>query len=172
MPERDAASNSAPRWEYLLAHHTPERYHRTLRIDLGSRPLHVCARCTGQAVGFFGFLGALLSVPVLIGAIQAPVVLVAFALLPAPSALDWIRQSTRRHESTNRLRIATGALLGVAFGGLVALLASGELLFFLGGVGILGVYFAGLLVALRSGDAWRRVLNEHFPDLELPPEKE
>lgn len=164
------ASTLEPRWAYLLAHHAPERYRRTFAVSVRSRTLHLCARCSGQLLGFGALLAVFFGVPVASSSLSVPWVLVAFASLPAPAAFDWLLQSTGRRESTNGIRFVTGTLLGVAFGGLIALLISRDWVYFLGGVLVLAGYFLGLLTALRYTGAWRRVLQEHFPDIALPPE--
>ncbi len=164
------ASTVEPRWAYLLAHHAPERYRRTFAVRFRTRTLHLCSRCSGQLLGFVALLTVLFAVPGAASSLTVPWVLVAFASLPAPSAIDWLLQSTGRHESTNAVRLVTGALLGAAFGGLIALLVARDWVYLLGGVAVLAGYFGGLLVTLRYTGAWRRVLQEHFPDLALPPE--
>src|SRR5439155_24254598 len=35
-----------PRWEFLVSHHLPARFGRTLRLAVGRRTLHLCARRT------------------------------------------------------------------------------------------------------------------------------
>lgn len=160
----------APRWEYLVAHHSPDRYRRTLRLSFHGRSIHLCARCSGQLLGFLGVLGTVFALAVLRAGVASPLALAAFALAPCPAAVDWFLQSTKARESTNPVRVTTGALLGAAFGGLLALPLSGQWLYFWGGCAVLFAYVFGIAAALRYRGAWRRVLEEHFPGLELPPD--
>lgn len=87
----------------LLAH----QHWITLRI--AGRQLRLCARCTGYALGLAA--PALLRAdPAALGPAAAP----ATALLAAPLALDWVTQKWGLRQSTNPLRLATGALAGLA----------------------------------------------------------
>ncbi len=92
----------------LLAH----RHWITLRI-LGGE-LRLCARCSGYALGlialtayraifglqFFDYLGS-------------PLQFLLCYLTVAPLALDWVTQSWGWRESSNRLRLVTGTILGI-----------------------------------------------------------
>ena len=158
-----------PAWEYLLSHHLPARYSRTLVLPLGARRVRLCARCTGQAVGLLVGLCALLLSSVLLHAISGSVAYVGIGLLPAPAAVDWYLQSVGRRESTNGIRLLTGALLGGALGIELVLLASLRLIPSLLGALLLFAYLLGILALLIVRGGWRRVIREHFPDIELPP---
>lgn len=160
----------APRWEYLVAHHTPNRFGRTLLVRVRDVEIHLCARCSGQLIGFLALGSLTLAFAAVRMGIATPAALAAFALAPAPAAVDWFRQAANDRESTNRIRVATGALLGAAFAGLVALPLTGHWLYFWGGCALLFAYVLGIAAALRYQGAWRRVLEEHFPGLELPPD--
>ena len=89
------------------------------------------------------------------------------SLLPLLAAWDWTSQSLGRRESTNSLRLLSGVLLGIAFIDLLGLLVFRQFEMFLGGVLILALYFAGIAILLRVTGAWRRVLEEHFPGIDL-----
>ncbi len=152
-----------PAWEYLIAHHLPARYGRTLTLRIGSRAYHFCARCTGQGIGFLLVLTLFLASPAFGTVASAPFALVVFGLLPSPALADWLWQSARSHESNNPVRVASGALLGAAFGGLVGYGLSGRWWLFGGSFALLGLYLAlATLVLYRSG-TMERVVAEHFP---------
>ena len=156
-------------WEYLVSHHLPSRFSRTLRVRFGSRIIHFCARCSGQGLGVLVWLAVLFGslathVPLFDARVQAPV-----ALLPLVPAWDWVTQSVGRRESRNSVRIASGLLLGFAFADLLATIVSRHWILFVGGVLILTAYVVALTVILRLTGAWRHVLVEHFPGIGLGP---
>jgi len=155
--------------EYLLSHHAPDRWNRTIPVRLGSRNLHCCARCTGQVLGAIVWL-ALFLVGGLSGSplfsIRTQAVLTLFPLLASG---DWVSQSMGRRESSNLLRVLSGALLGFALVNALGLLLTGQLSIFLGQALVAGAYLGALLLALWVTGAWRRVLVEHFPGIPLPP---
>ena len=154
--------------EYLIAHHTPDRYSRTIVVRVRRRPYHLCARCSGQVVGFALYLAVFFVVPGGASFLLVPAALLSVALFPIPAAVDWITQALGRRESTNGLRFASGGLLGAAFAGLLALLITERWELLLGGLLLLATYLAALLVVLRVTGGWHRVLREHFPDA-IPP---
>ena len=156
--------------EYLIAHHTPERYSRTLVVRARRRTYHFCARCSGQLFGFALYLALFFAVPGGSSLLLAPVPLLSVALFPMPAAGDWITQALGRRESTNPLRVASGGLLGAAFAGVLALLLTERWKLFFGGLLLLASYVTGLLLVLWLTGGWRRVLREHFPDAMPPPE--
>lgn len=163
MPAAPSLPPAPPDWEILLAHHGPERYHRTYRVPWRNSSLHLCARCTGELFGtvaFLALLGAALAhlLPLFDPPFQLP-----FALAPLPAALDWVTQSIGTRESTNPLRIVSGALLGAAFADLLALAFTGQWLLFLGALGVIAAYIGGIGFILYRTGSWRRVLEEHFP---------
>lgn len=158
-----------PGWEYLVSHHLPSRFNRTLRVRLGGRTVHLCARCSGQGLGVLAWLVVLLAclaghLPLF--AVRVQCVVAFFPLLPA---WDWVTQSAGRRESNNSLRLVSGTLLGFAFTDLVATLLLGRWTLFIGGVLILAAYLVALMAILRWSGAWRRVLQEHFPGVDLGP---
>ena len=158
-----------PPWEYLLAHHGPGRYDRTLRLPFGRRRVHLCARCTGQGLGVVAFL---VGAAVLIAGgrpLFEPSFQLLIALAPLPAAIDWLSQSMGRRESTTSVRVVTGMLLGFAFADLVALPIVRPWWWFAIGIGIFALYAIALLSALLASGAWRAVLREHFPEAVVPP---
>jgi uncharacterized membrane protein len=152
-----------PEWEYLVAHHFPDRYGRTLEVRLGERAVHFCARCSGELVGFVTFLVLFIGSARFAGDVSTPLGGVLLGLCPTPAAVDWLTQTVRRRESGNRLRLVSGTLLGVALGGLVAFGWTHRWPEFVGGVLVFVAYIATAMVVLDRTGAWRRVLAEHFP---------
>jgi uncharacterized membrane protein len=159
-------AKKTPDWELLLAHHFPGRYARTFAVPWRSRTIHLCARCTGQLAGFCGFvLTYFLSPPFPFG-LFAPVTQLAIAFAPLAAAIDWLTQTLGRQESTNVRRVASGALLGVAWGDAAALLLTGRWIL-LAGVGVVaGIYVVTVFLVLLLSGGWRRALDEHFPGWE------
>lgn len=155
--------SASPDWEILISHHLPHRYDRTFALPGRARAIHVCARCTGQLLGLVAFailylLRADLPVPLFV-----PTTQLLFALAPLPAAIDWLAQSAGRRESSNPVRVITGAFLGVAFADAVALLLTENWLLFAGAVLVFALYVATILSILKVTGAWRRVVEEHFP---------
>jgi uncharacterized membrane protein len=161
---------SEPRpWEYLLSHHFPDRYDRTLRLPIGRSGLRVCARCTAQGVGLIAFaLGAALAVPAGL-AFFSPGVQLAIALAPLPAAADWTTQAMRRRESTTPLRFVTGLLLGFAFGDLLTLPFVRPWWWFALGLVFVAAYMGVILATLVGTGTWKSVVEEHFPGIVAVP---
>jgi uncharacterized membrane protein len=157
-------------WEYLLAHHTPARYSRTLTVPVRSRAVHLCARCTGQLIGLLAFFYCYLRVDGIGAGLGSPALLLGIAALPAPAALDWILQALGRRESNNTTRLITGFALGIAVGVVIALLLRREWLYLVASLAVIFAYFVALVETLRRTGAWRHVLEEHFPGIEIPAE--
>lgn len=154
-----------PEWEYLLSHHGPARYRRTLRVRLGRSQVHVCSRCTGQLLGGLTAAAVLLLVSGAPALVFSPGVLIVVALLPAPATYDWLSQTIRGRESTNARRVASGSALGFSWVVLLALLLSRHWTLFLGGIGIAAGYALVVGLALRISGAWIRVIHDHFPGI-------
>jgi len=91
----------------LLAHN----HWFTLNL-LGYR-LRLCARCSGYLLGFTApfLFPSHLSDP--LGLMGSQVQWLVFFLLALPLVLDWVTQSWGLRESSNRVRLATGVLLGM-----------------------------------------------------------
>jgi uncharacterized membrane protein len=98
------------KWRLLfrtLCHGKPERC-----LYLFQVPMPICARCTGI---YAGVLGGLMLFRLMPWLREKTMRVVAFAAL-VPLGLDGLTQLTGLRESTNPLRIATGAIAGLAFG--------------------------------------------------------
>ena len=163
------AGPDPPAWEYLLSHHLPDRYRRTLRVRVGGRLVHLCARCTGQVLGLTAWFVVFVTVRPASVALFAWPAEVVCAVLPAAAAGDWLLQSLDRRESTNGRRLVTGAMLGAALANLLALAVTGRIELFLVGLGVLAGYVVTLAAILRWTGAWRSVLEQHFPGIDLGP---
>jgi len=150
-------------WEYLIAHHFPGRYCRTLTVPVGARTLHFCARCTGELIGFVVVLVVFLVIPSFGAATSTPLAGVILGLCPSLAMADWLSQTVRSRESNNALRVTSGFLVGVAFAGLVGYAVSQRWLFFGLGVVVLSTYLAVAAFVLYRTGAWRKVVAEHFP---------
>jgi uncharacterized membrane protein len=97
----------------VLAHHRLEDRDRCLHLPLGARRLALCARCVGL---YPTILAALL-----VQAIARPPILAAvdwWLCLSGifPALLDWGLTWLGRRRGTNRMRVATGVLLGISLG--------------------------------------------------------
>ena len=92
----------------LLAH----RHWITLRV-LG-REVRLCARCSGYAIGFLilTVFQSLFGLPVF-HSLSVYLQILLCLLTVAPLALDWLTQSWGWRESSNGLRLLTGAILGM-----------------------------------------------------------
>lgn len=106
-----AIGAGGPEWLRLpfrfLCHGLPER-----SLLLGGVPMPVCARCTGIYAGVLAGLAAFPLIPMLKERLMR---MIAFAAA-TPLAIDGLTQLVGLRESTNPLRIVTGAIAGVAFG--------------------------------------------------------
>ena len=158
-------TSDVPAWEYLLSHHLPARFNRTIAIRGRRRTYHVCARCTGQLIGLCGWL---LTFGVL-GAMRLSIfddrVQLLFAFLPLPAALDWFTQAAGHRESRNSLRVVSGVLLGAGFTDLIASVVLVHWTIVLAGLFVLLLYIVALMVSLRLSGAWRKVIADHFPGI-------
>lgn len=164
-------SENPPAWEYVLSHHTPEHWDRTLRLTTRRSTWHFCARCTGQLAGFGGWL-ALARLQSVLPLARLPLpALAVVAALPLLAGWDWVTQSMGRRESTNALRFASGLLLGVGFAVVVELLLTARWEWFLGSVAVLALYLGVVLLILWRSGAWVRVVEQHFPGTEITPPK-
>lgn len=154
--------------DFVLSHHVPSRYSRTLAVRIGTRVVRLCSRCTGQLLGAGVYLTVLLSGAAAVGAILAPQIQLIWVVAPLPAAVDWLGQAVRGWESTNVRRVLTGALLGATLLDVALLLATRAWLDLAVAVAVfLGYAFAIAAVLFATG-AWRKVLEEHLPGIELP----
>jgi uncharacterized membrane protein len=163
VPPGQPTNPTAPDWEYLIAHHFPNRYSRTLEIRPRGRAYHFCARCSGELLGFVAFFAVFLLLPEFAALRASPIVALILGICPVVAFVDWLTQTLRARESTNALRVASGALLGAAFGGLVAYGLTAHWLLFGLGLTVAGFYLATAMVVLYRTGAWNRVIAEHFP---------
>lgn len=91
----------------LLCHGKPERC-----LELFGIAMPICARCTGIYLGMLAGLAAFVVLPLLRERVMRRF---AYAAV-VPLAVDGLTQLTGLRESTNTLRMLTGALAGLAFG--------------------------------------------------------
>jgi uncharacterized membrane protein len=163
MPTEPSNALRPADWEYLIAHHFPDRYGRTLALRIGERTFHFCARCTGELFGFLAILTVFVTVPWFGAGVSTPLGGVILGSCPSVAMIDWLTQTVRSRESSNALRVVSGFLLGVAFGGLIAFGISRDWLFFALGLAVLGGYLTGAALVLYRTGTWRRVVADHFP---------
>ncbi|MFX0097755.1 MAG: DUF2085 domain-containing protein [Candidatus Hodarchaeota archaeon] len=100
-------------WLVFFAHHTPDKFHRCLRIQIRGRKLYLCARCTGMLSGIYAAVFLLPLLQSLVSPITAWIMLIAF---PLPAIVDWLSQYGGKRESNNRIRVVSGFLLGSSIG--------------------------------------------------------
>jgi hypothetical protein len=86
-----------------------------------------------------------------------------FALGPLAAAADWVTQTLGHRESTNSVRVLSGALLGFSVTDVTALILSERWELFAGAVLVFAVYLSAIFILLKVTGAWRKVLEEHFP---------
>lgn len=72
----------------------------------------ICARCTAIYIGLFAGLAAFFLMPW----IEERLLRIAMYFAAAPLVIDGVTQAVRLRESTNTLRLVTGALASFAFG--------------------------------------------------------
>jgi uncharacterized membrane protein len=155
-----------PSWEILVSHHLPARYDRTLCLSWRRGRLHLCARCTGQLLGVALYLALFLESARQGWPLFSPPTQIAFAVAPAPAAIDWLSQSLGARESANWIRVPTGTLLGMAATDALALLLTERWMSAIA-MGLVAAAYAGIiLILLRITGGWRRVVEEHFPGIE------
>lgn len=159
-PEGDAGFSD---WQYLIAHHLPDRYDRTLTLRIRRQSYHFCARCTGELFGFIAMVTAFLGIPPFGNLVSTPMAGLLLGLCPSPALVDWLTQTVGSRDSNNLLRVASGALLGVSAGGLIAYGVTHRWLFLGSGVAVLGSYLTVAVVVLYRTGAWRKVVAAHFP---------
>ena len=160
-PTRSESDRSSPYW---LSHHRPERYPRTFGLRWGKRRIHLCARCTGTVLGLaaFALVAGVFLRPVL-GILWEDPVQLLFAAAPVLAVWDWGTQSLGRRESTNALRAASGVLLGLSYGDVLALLVTGHWLDLGIALGFLAAYTAALVTTFARFGVIERVVEEHLP---------
>lgn len=108
--ERELRRGLAHTRRYLLSHHEPDEYHRCHRLSVDGRTVYVCARCSGVYPGILAGLA-------LVGTGTAPATWPWLAVVgPAPALVDWAVTTLTDRRGSNRVRTATGALLGTGYG--------------------------------------------------------
>ena len=126
----------------LLAHHRADELHRTIRLQLGHRILHLCARGTGRYSGLVAafIMNFFLEIPIWLYP-------VSFVFFPLPSTIDWATQKIGLRESSNSIRVSTGLLIGVSQGLLIISFLKGLKQTTQFGVGVLMIYFLCFCIA-------------------------
>lgn len=155
MQDQRAGNPPPPRPGYvrfLLSHHLPEQYDRTLCLRLGTSQLRICTRCTGLIAGLLA--GVALLPPVMHDQtiVQLPSVQLAIAILPSLAVFDWATQyAPVPRDSTTMRRLATGILPGLALWDLVSLVREGLWLEWEVGIVVMSAYLLFVsLLASRS----------------------
>ncbi|HUR79533.1 MAG TPA: DUF2085 domain-containing protein [Thermoanaerobaculia bacterium] len=104
------AHGASMKWRLLfrlMCHGIPSRC-----LEWHGVPMPLCARCVGIYAGMLLGIVAFWAIPLL-----REKVMRAFAIACVlPLAIDGLTQLTGLRESTNPLRLATGAIAGLAFG--------------------------------------------------------
>ncbi|MDE1819543.1 MAG: DUF2085 domain-containing protein [Euryarchaeota archaeon] len=150
---------------FILSHHRPERYPRTLCVPGTSCSVRLCARCFGAALGLLLFAGLWFLASSQGFPSLAPRVQVFAALAPLWAAGDWTRQSLGNYESRNSVRVASGTLLGLAYADAAALLLTAHWLYAAIAAGVLGVYVLAIVLVLHRKGRLEQVVAEHLPGL-------
>ena len=104
------AQGASSQWRLLfrlMCHGLPRR-----SLELFGTPMPLCARCVGIYAGMLAGILVFWAVPLLRERVMRGF---AFAAV-TPLAIDGLTQLTGLRESTNPLRLATGAIAGIAFG--------------------------------------------------------
>jgi uncharacterized membrane protein len=104
------AGGASERWRLLfriMCHGLAER-----SLELFGTPMPLCARCVGIYAGMLAGILLFRAVPLLRERVMRIVAIVAVT----PLAIDGLTQLAGLRESTNPLRLATGAIAGIAFG--------------------------------------------------------
>lgn len=158
------------RWEFLLSHHLPAQYARTLPVPGTRGRRRLCARCTGQGLGVAAYAALVLTATLPLAFVLQPPFQLVWVVAPLPAAVDWSLQAIRGRESTNLRRLISGALLGAAFLDVLLLLLTRTWLGVAAAVVVFLAYALGIAALLFASGAWRRVLEEHLPGIVLPPE--
>ena len=138
-----------PLWFYVLSHHTRDALHRTIHVQVGSREIYLCTRCTAKYLGLIMvFVGNMVWYPVFLGLQSSPPVLILGSFLPLPVFLAWFHQKLTGKNNSTPLRVVTGLLMGWAEGFLAASLVFGPLPLLLYWVGVFAAYGIATFVIL------------------------
>jgi uncharacterized membrane protein len=104
------SEGASQQWRLLfriMCHGMAER-----SLTLFGAPMPICARCVGIYAGMLVGIVAFWAVPLL----RERVMRIFAMACVAPLAIDGLTQLAGLRESTNPLRLATGAVAGMAFG--------------------------------------------------------
>ncbi|OQA45496.1 MAG: hypothetical protein BWY47_02051 [Bacteroidetes bacterium ADurb.Bin302] len=147
-------------WRYLLflllSHHPHERLHRTIHIQIKKKNVYLCARCTGTFIGIISIIIANvlgLKIPV---SLYFPLI----AILPLVATTDWFTQSAKLRESTNKIRIFSGFLLGISQGLILLSLLTGLYIIFLLALGAFALYIFSIYLIAAKTKCLDSYLNE------------
>lgn len=148
-------ATKAPILALLLSHHPPVQHNRTLCLRLTpNRRVRLCARCTGEGIGLVATLWALHHVATWPG---WAALLVASALT-LPAIVDWSTQAMELRESTNLVRLITGAMFASGCVTIGYFVAIGRFALFAGGLCIVAAFGLTALKLLQRAGAIERVL--------------
>ena len=104
------AHGASPMWRLafrVLCHGIESRC-----LTIWNTPMPICARCTAIYIGLFLGLATFILAPWIRERAARWMLLAAMV----PMAIDGLTQLARLRESTNSLRLATGAAVGLTFG--------------------------------------------------------
>jgi uncharacterized membrane protein len=148
-------TRTAPIVALLLSHHPPVQHNRTLCLrptrNLRSR---LCARCTGEAAGLVVTLCFLRH----LAAWPGWVVFIVATILTLPAIVDWSTQAMEWRESTNWLRLITGAMFASGCVMIGRFLFLGYFALFAASLGSVAVLGLTALKLLQRAGAIDRVL--------------
>lgn len=85
-----------------------------ISIKVSGNVIRLCARCSGTVLGFFFIIFYSFILPIKNS--LPPHFVGLCVLLALPTALDWLTQTWRLRESSNKLRLLTGFLEGIGVG--------------------------------------------------------
>ncbi len=149
--------------EFLLSHHIPARYDRTLSLCIGTRRVHLCARCSGQLLGGLAFVVLFFTIPEFRTQLFTPPYQLLIGIGPLGATVDWLTQSVGQRKSRNPVRVLTGALLGFTLVDALSLILTERWLDVIA-AGIIFLAYAIVIVAvLVRSNAIEAVVAEHFP---------
>ena len=99
---------SSSEWWRIFAHN------HWITISLNGKKIRLCARCSGTVIGFYSLLTYIFfQGSTIFNSLTLTHQLLLCALFASPTILDWLTQTWDWRESTNKLRLFTGFLLGI-----------------------------------------------------------
>ena len=82
-------------------------------LEIGTYRIHLCSRCSGTVIGYFLFIFALRSLDMTsFHSLSSLQQFSASFLMGLPSGVDWLTQTWKLRESTNKRRLIHGFLVG------------------------------------------------------------